>query len=150
MKLQVFKQHPNAIIPTVSEGNACFDLHAHLDPLDQVTIHPGQRHMVPTGLTMRIPNGYEVQVRPRSGLAAKSGITVLNTPGTIDSSYRGPVNVILINLSSAPYVVRSGDRIAQAKLSRVETFEIEGFEEMPEGFSSETSRGAGGFGSSGR
>ena len=112
---------------------------------EDVTLAPGQRRAVATGFALAIPHGYEVQVRPRSGLALKHGITCLNTPGTIDSDYRGEVKVILANLSDAPFEVRRGERIAQlvpaavlsAAFSEVETL-------------SETGRGAGGFGSTGR
>lgn len=123
-----------------TEGAAGMDVVAAED----VAILPGGRHAVATGFAMAIPHGYEVQVRPRSGLALKHGITCLNTPGTIDSDYRGEVKVILANLGDLPFEVRRGDRIAQlvpapvlrATLSLVETLE-------------ETARGAGGFGSTG-
>jgi len=123
-----------------TEGAAGMDVVAAED----VAILPGGRHAVATGFAMAIPHGYEVQVRPRSGLALKHGITCLNTPGTIDSDYRGEVKVILANLGDLPFEVRRGDRIAQlvpapvlrATLSEVETLE-------------ETARGAGGFGSTG-
>lgn len=110
-----------------------------------VTLDPGQRYAVATGFAIAIPEGYEVQVRPRSGLALKHGITCLNTPGTIDSDYRGEVKVILANLGSEPFEVRRGERIAQlvpALLLRANLREVEAL--------SETSRGAGGFGSTGR
>ena len=110
-----------------------------------VTLDPGQRYAVATGFAIAIPEGYEVQVRPRSGLALKHGITFLNTPGTIDSDYRGEVKVILANLGSEPFEVRRGERIAQlvpALLLRANLREVEAL--------SETSRGAGGFGSTGR
>jgi dUTP diphosphatase len=112
---------------------------------EDVTLAPGQRHAVATGFSMAIPEGYEVQVRPRSGLALKHGITCLNTPGTIDSDYRGEVKVILANLGSEPFEVRRGERIAQlvpAPVLRADFVEVATL--------SETSRGAGGFGSTGR
>jgi dUTP pyrophosphatase len=112
---------------------------------EDVTIDPGQRHAVATGFAIAIPEGYEVQVRPRSGLALKHGITCLNTPGTIDSDYRGEVKVILANLGSEPFEVRRGERIAQLVPAQVLAAT---FSEVPE--LNETNRGAGGFGSTGR
>lgn len=112
---------------------------------EDVTLAPGERHAVATGFAMAIPEGYEVQVRPRSGLALKHGITCLNTPGTIDSDYRGEVKVILANLGSEPFEVRRGERIAQlvpAPVLKADFREVEAL--------SETSRGVGGFGSTGR
>ena len=112
---------------------------------EDVTLAPGERHAVATGFAIAIPHGYEVQVRPRSGLALKHGITCLNTPGTIDSDYRGEVKVILANLGSEPFDVRRGERIAQlvpAPVLRADFHEVTSL--------SETSRGAGGFGSTGR
>ena len=112
---------------------------------EDLTLEPGQRHAVATGFAIEIPRGYEVQVRPRSGLAVKNGITCLNTPGTIDSDYRGEVKVILINLGQEPFEVRRGERIAQLvpapvlRADFVEATELSG-----------TERGAGGFGSTGR
>jgi dUTP pyrophosphatase len=112
---------------------------------EDLTIAPGQRHAVATGFAIAIPPGYEVQVRPRSGLALKHGITCLNTPGTIDEDYRGEVKVILANLGSEPFEVRRGERIAQLVPAAVLRAE---FREVPE--LSETGRGAGGFGSTGQ
>ncbi|MDQ3246953.1 MAG: dUTP diphosphatase [Pseudomonadota bacterium] len=112
---------------------------------EDVTLAPGQRHAVATGFAIAIPEGYEVQVRPRSGLALKNGITCLNTPGTIDSDYRGEVKVILANLGSEPFAVRRGERIAQlvpAPVIKAEFAEVDTLEQ--------TRRGAGGFGSTGR
>jgi dUTP pyrophosphatase len=112
---------------------------------EDVTLAPGQRHAVATGFAIAIPHGHEVQVRPRSGLALKHGITCLNTPGTIDSDYRGEVKVILANLGAEPFHVRRGERIAQlvpAPVLRAEFREVEAL--------SETDRGTGGFGSTGR
>ena len=109
-----------------------------------IKIDPLQRAIVPTGLFLEIPAGYEVQVRPRSGLAAKKGITVLNAPGTIDADYRGEVCVILVNLSSEPFVVEKGERIAQLVLSRPECIEWDECRRL-----SESERGDGGFGSTG-
>lgn len=112
---------------------------------EDLTLPPGQRHAVATGFAIAIPSGYEVQVRPRSGLALKHGITCLNTPGTIDEDYRGEVKVILANLGSEPFEVRRGERIAQlvpAPVLKAKFLEVHAL--------SETSRGAGGFGSTGR
>ncbi len=111
---------------------------------EPVTIAPGERTLVPTGLCFSIPEGYEIQVRPRSGLAAKNGVTCLNTPGTIDSDYRGEVKVILINLGSVPFVVNNGDRIAQLVVAPVTQGVFTAVEKLDE-----TERGAGGFGSTG-
>jgi dUTP pyrophosphatase len=126
-------------------GAAGLDLAAALEPGEVVEIAPGAVAMIPTGLTIAIPLGYEAQVRPRSGLAARHGITVLNSPGTIDSDYRGEVKVLLINHGSAPFPVRRGERIAQmvvAPVSRVQLVEVEALDA--------TERGEGGHGSTGR
>lgn len=119
------------------------DLRAHLDT--PITLQPLERALIPTGISIGIPEGYEAEVRPRSGLAVQFGVTVLNAPGTIDADYRGEVKVILINLGSNPFEIRRGDRIAQMvfkKVVRVNWLEVEG---LPE-----TERGEGGFGSTGR
>ena len=112
---------------------------------EELVLAPGQRHAVSTGFAIEIPHGYEVQVRPRSGLALKHGITCLNTPGTIDSDYRGEVNVILANLVQEPFEVRRGERIAQLVPAPVLYADFVEVEEL-----AETARGAGGFGSTGR
>ena len=112
---------------------------------EPIVLEPLQRAMVPTGIFMALPEGTEAQVRPRSGLAAKFGISVLNAPGTIDADYRGEVKVILVNLSSEPFTVNPGERIAQLVLARYERIE---WEEVD--FLDDTDRGAGGFGSTGR
>jgi dUTP pyrophosphatase len=120
------------------------DLRAAVPEDAPMTLAPGAWTMVPTGLTIALPAGYEAQVRPRSGLAAKYGITCLNSPGTIDADYRGEIKVILINLGQAPFVIRRGERIAQmviAPVTRAELVEVEVLDE--------TARGAGGFGSTG-
>ena len=114
------------------------------DNVEPVTIPPLGRALVPTGLYLEIPSGYEVQVRPRSGLAARKGVTVLNAPGTIDSDYRGEVCVILVNLGSEPFVVERGERIAQLVLARHEKIEWEAADSLEE-----SARGGGGFGSTG-
>ena len=118
------------------------DLRANLEA--PITLEPLQRCMVPTGLFMALPEGYEAQVRPRSGLAIKKGVTVLNTPGTIDADYRGEICVILVNLSSEPFVINDGERVAQMIISRYEQVEWEAVETLDE-----TERGAGGFGHTG-
>ena len=110
-----------------------------------VTLQPLERKLFPTGLFMELPAGYEAQIRPRSGLAMKHGITVLNTPGTIDADYRGEVGVILVNLSNEPFTIEPGERIAQMVIARHEQPEVVQVTEL-----SETERGAGGFGHSGR
>lgn len=128
-----------------THASAGLDLKAAVPDDQPVTLAPLGRALIPTGLTMAIPEGYEVQVRPRSGLALKHGITCLNAPGTIDADYRGEVGVILINLGSEPFVIRRGERIAQmvvAKLARMQWVETDGLDE--------TGRGSGGFGSTGR
>ena len=121
---------------------AGLDLKANIT--EPITLRSLERVLVPTGLKMEIPVGYEGQVRPRSGLAAKFGITVLNTPGTIDADYRGEVKVILVNLSNEPFVINPGERIAQIVFSKVEQAEL-----IPSLFLSETDRGEGGFGHTG-
>lgn len=129
-------------------GAAGADLCANLQPADRaggITLAPMQRAIIPTGLRVEIPEGYEMQIRPRSGLATKSGITLPNTPGTIDSDYRGPLGVPLINLGSEPFVVRHGERIAQAVIAPVLQASYEIVDSL-----SETGRGQGGFGSTGR
>jgi dUTP pyrophosphatase len=123
-------------------GSAGMDLSAAVD--GDVALAPGQRAMVPTGLSIELPEGFEAQVRPRSGLAAKNGITVLNAPGTVDSDYRGEINVVLINLGDAPFVVTRGMRIAQMIVARHERAVLVESETL-----SETARGAGGHGSTG-
>lgn len=123
-------------------ASAGMDVRAKLD--ESLTLKPFERALVKTGLFLEIPVGFECQVRPRSGLALKKGITVLNTPGTIDADYRGEVGVILINLSQEPVVIESGERIAQLVFARVEQANWEETTEL-----SSTDRGAGGFGSTG-
>jgi dUTP pyrophosphatase len=127
-----------------TSGAAGMDLRAAVPEGEPITLHPGARVMAPTGLCIALPEGFEAQVRPRSGLAAKSGVTCLNTPGTIDSDYRGEIRVILINLGPEDFVIRRGDRIAQmviAPVVQATWAEVESLDE--------TARGAGGFGSTG-
>lgn len=124
-------------------GSAGADIRAFV--AEDVVIKPLERAMIPTGLKIELPVGYELQIRPRSGLAAKNGITCLNTPGTIDSDYRGEIKVILINLGSEDFIVKNGDRIAQAVVAPVWQGNFIKVELL-----SDTERGAGGFGSTGR
>lgn len=132
-----------AVLPSYqTTGAAGADVCACLS--QPIVLEPGSRAMVPTGLSFEIPRGYEVQVRPRSGLAAKNGVTVLNSPGTIDSDYRGEVKVILINLGSEPFAISHGDRIAQLIVAPVEQARFHVVENL-----SSTERGQGGFGSTG-
>jgi len=128
-----------------SPGSAGFDLRAAVD--GEVVLRPGERLLVPTGLALEIPPGWEGQVRPRSGLALRHGIGIVNSPGTIDSDYRGEVGVILVNLGEAPFGLKRGDRIAQLVISRVEPVEWEEIEDA--GTLGESARGDGGFGSTG-
>jgi len=125
-----------------TSGSAGMDIRANL--LSPITLQPLQRYMVPTGLFIELPAGYEAQVRPRSGLANKQGITCLNSPGTIDSDYRGELKVILINLSSDEQTINHGDRVAQIIISKFEKVEWQQVQQL-----NETARGAGGFGHTG-
>lgn len=143
MRLQIVNKSNNAMPCYETVNSAGMDLRAYL-PDGELVIKPMQRALVPTGLFMEIPVGYEGQVRPRSGLAIKSGITVLNSPGTIDADYRGEVKVILINLSDTDFVIKSGDRIAQLVIAKHEQMEVVEVETL-----SDTERGAGGFGHTG-
>lgn len=142
MKVKIVNKSPWPLPAYATPQSAGVDLKAALE--EPVTLAPMGRAIVPTGLYLEIPAGYEAQVRPRSGLAAKRGITVLNAPGTIDADYRGEVGVILVNLSSEHFVIEPGERIAQmvfAAVERVEWVEAETLEE--------SERGTGGFGSTG-
>ena len=126
-----------------TQGSSGMDIRAAIK--EPLTLAPGERRLVPTGLKMAVPEGYEIQVRPRSGLALKSGITMLNTPGTIDSDYRGEVGVIMINLSHERFVVEPNDRVAQIVVCPVVRAEIKCVDQIED-----TSRSSGGFGSTGR
>jgi dUTP pyrophosphatase len=128
-----------------TDGSAGMDLRAAVPEDSPLVLRPGDRVLAPTGLAMALPQGFEAQVRPRSGLAAKHGVTCLNTPGTIDSDYRGEVKVILINLGPDDFVIRRGERIAQMIIAPV----VQATWELTESLD-ETGRGAGGFGSTGR
>ena len=144
MRVRIQRLDPDAFLPEYAHGpdeDAGMDLRA----LEDALLEPGEALTVRTGIAIELPAGYEAQVRPRSGLAAKSGVTVLNSPGTIDSDYRGEVKVILINHGAAAFTVTPGMRIAQMVVARVAHVTWEQTAELPE-----TDRGAGGFGSSGR
>ena len=130
IKLQTYK----------TSGSSGMDLVAYIK--NKITINPGKTAMVPTGIAVAVPKNYEIQIRPRSGLAAKKSISVLNTPGTIDSDYRGEIKIILINLSKKSYVVKSGDRVAQMILCPVAKGKLREVKNLPK-----TVRGKGGFGS---
>ena len=123
-------------------GAAALDLRAAVDA--EVTLHPGERKLIPTGIRIAIPEGFEGQVRPRSGLALKYGIALVNSPGTIDCDYRGPVQIIMANLGEDPFVIRRGDRIAQLVIAPVTRVVLEETDSLPE-----TERSSGGFGSTG-
>ncbi len=126
----------------MSAGASGYDVHAAVD--EPVEIAPGERRLIPTGFALAMPNGLEAQIRPRSGLAFKHGITTLNTPGTIDADYRGEVKVLLVNLGLEPFVVRRGERIAQMVFQTVPEIDLSEVRELDE-----TERGAGGFGHTG-
>ena len=126
----------------MSEHAAGMDLYAAVNP--EITIPAGEWKLVPTGISIALPEGYEAQVRPRSGLALKQGVSILNTPGTVDADYRGEVGVILMNHSQENLVIKRGDRIAQMIINKIERIEFEEVEELPE-----TERGDGGFGHTG-
>ena len=142
MKIQIVNRSHHPLPQYATALSAGLDLRANLET--PITIEPLQRVLVPTGLFMALPEGFEAQVRPRSGLAIKRGVTVLNTPGTIDADYRGEIGVILINLSQETFVVEDGERIAQMVIARHEQAQWDEVEVLDE-----TERGAGGFGHSG-
>lgn len=144
MEVKIINKSDNPLPAYETVNSAGMDLRAYL-PEGPVTLRPMQRVLIPTGLFMEIPEGYEGQVRPRSGLAIKNGITVLNTPGTIDADYRGEVKIILINLSDTDFVINSGERVAQIIFAKCEQMEVINVETL-----SETERGAGGFGHTGK
>ena len=142
-KIQIKKLSDAVLIPKYeTPGSSGMDIAAHI--AKNITIYPGEKALVPTGFSLAIPHGFEVQIRPRSGLAAKKSITVLNTPGTIDADYRGEVKVILINLSKEKFIVRNGERIAQMVVCPIAQVQLDEVKEL-----FETDRGSGGFGSTG-
>ena len=144
VKILVKRFGKNVKLPTYkTSGSSGMDLMAYIK--NKITIKPGKTVIVPTGIAVAIPRNYEIQIRPRSGLAAKKNISVLNTPGTIDSDYRGEIKIILINLSKKLFVVKSGDRIAQMILCPVVKGKLKEVKKLPH-----TTRGKGGFGSTGK
>ncbi len=143
MKVKIVNNSRHALPEYQTPLSAGLDIRANLD--ESVTLQPLERAMIPTGLFVELPEGCEMQIRPRSGLAAKHGITVLNSPGTIDADYRGEIKVILVNLSNQPFTIESGERIAQMIVARYEQIEWQAVEEL-----GATERGAGGFGSTGK
>ncbi len=143
MKVQIINKSKHALPAYATEQSAGVDLRANVN--EPITMQPLERKLIPTGLFISLPKGYEAQVRPRSGLAIKKGITVLNSPGTIDADYRGEICVILINLSKEPFVIEDGERIAQMVIARHEQAEWEEVQVLDE-----TERGAGGFGHTGK
>ncbi len=143
MILKIINKSTNPLPKYESAQAAGMDIRCNI--AEAVTLQPMERKLIPTGLFIELPVGYEAQIRPRSGLALKRGLTVLNTPGTIDADYRGEVGVILINLSGEPQTIEPGERICQMVIAKHETPEVVEVEEL-----SETERGEGGFGHSGR
>lgn len=144
VEIKIINISGNPVPEYATPGSAGLDLRAWL-PEEAVTLKPLERKLIPTGLFFEIPGGFEVQIRPRSGMAIKHGITCLNSPGTVDSDYRGEIKIILINLSSEPHTINSGDRIAQmivAKVEKAQLIEVEKLET--------TGRGEGGFGHTGK
>jgi|TARA_B100001540_G_scaffold299600_1_gene304253 dUTP pyrophosphatase len=142
MKLKILNKSNNELPNYATELSAGMDIRAFIEK--PISIKPLQRTMIKTGLYIELPEGYEAQIRPRSGLAFKNGVTVLNTPGTIDADYRGEIGVILINLSNASFIVKNGERIAQMVITKYQKINPIEVNEL-----TETSRGAGGFGSTG-
>jgi len=144
VKIAITNRCPDLPTPSrATEHASGFDLRAAVEvPL---SLGPGERALVPTGISIAIPPGYEGQVRPRSGLALKHGISIVNAPGTIDADYRGEIGVILVNLAKEPFLIERGERIAQLVIARVPECELEIVDSLDE-----TSRGTGGFGSTGR
>ena len=143
MKINIINKSSHDLPSYETIASAGMDLRAHIE--QDIILKPLERSIVPTGLYMALPLGYEAQVRPRSGLAAKYGLTVLNSPGTIDSDYRGEIGVILVNLSNADFTIKNGERVAQMVIAKHERAKWNPVQSL-----SETSRGAGGFGSTGR
>ena len=142
--VKIINKSDNPLPTYATGGSAGLDLQAYL-PMGPVTLEPMERTMIPTGLYPELPEGYEAQVRPRSGLSIKSGITVINSPGTIDSDYRGEIGILLINLSKEPFTIKSGDRVAQMVIAPYTQAELSEASEL-----SDTVRGSGGFGHTGK
>ena len=143
MKINIINKSSNALPHYETIASAGMDLRAHLE--NDIVLPSMARVIIPTGLFMELPVGYEAQVRPRSGLAAKHGLTVLNSPGTVDADYRGEIGVILVNLSNTAFTIKNGERIAQMVIAKHDRAEWEEVQSL-----SDTSRGTGGFGSTGR
>lgn len=142
VKVKIINKSENPLPQYSTKSSAGMDLRANLS--ESVLLKPLESKLIPTGIFIELPDGYECQIRPRSGLALKSGITVLNTPGTIDADYRGEIGIILVNLSSEPFVVNNGDRICQMVVARHSTVEWESVEVLEE-----SERSSGGFGHTG-
>lgn len=142
MKVKIINRSANPLPAYETPGSAGMDLRANIP--QQVELKPLERNLIPTGLFIELPNGHEAQIRPRSGLAVKKGLTLLNTPGTIDSDYRGEIKIIIVNLSDQVQVIEPNERIAQMIIAKYEKIEWELVEELEE-----TVRGAGGFGHTG-
>jgi dUTP pyrophosphatase len=143
VEIKIVNQSANPLPHYATEGSSGLDLRANIN--EPIKLRSLERTLVPTGLFMEIPQGYEAQVRPRSGLAIKHGLTCLNTPGTIDSDYRGEIKIVLVNLSFEPHIIEPGDRIAQLVLQKVEKVEWKQVDIL-----TETDRSQGGFGSTGK
>jgi dUTP pyrophosphatase len=142
MKIEIINNSQHELPQYATPQSAGLDLRANLE--ESITLKPLERRLIPTGLHLALPDGYEAQVRPRSGLAYKKGVTVLNAPGTIDADYRGDIGVILINMSNENFVVENGERVAQLVIAKYDQAEWNLVAEL-----SETNRGEGGFGSTG-
>src|SRR5665213_521896 len=142
MNIRIINRSKNNLPAYETMHAAGMDLRAHLD--ETITLKPMERRLIPTGLSMELPAGFEAQIRPRSGLAFKYGIGIVNSPGTIDADYRGEIKVLLINFSDQPFEINTGDRIAQMVISRHEKIEWQQVEIL-----NETARGAGGYGHTG-
>ncbi len=142
VKIQIINKGQQPLPAYATPQSAGMDLRANIDA--PIVLHPLERKLIPTGLYMALPSGYEAQIRPRSGLALKHGITVLNTPGTIDADYRGEIMVLLVNFSQEDFTVNAGERIAQMVIARHETAEFTVVETLDE-----TERGTGGYGHTG-
>ena len=143
VSVRIINKSANELPGYQTEHSAGMDLRAHL--AETTTLPPGQRKLIPTGLFIELPEGYEAQIRPRSGLALKHGITVLNSPGTVDADYRGEIMVLLINLSDVPFAIENGERVAQMIVSPYQQVRWQAVDAL-----TETQRGAGGYGSTGK
>lgn len=142
MQVKIINRSPYSLPHYETPGSAGMDLSAHID--GTITLHSLERKLIPTGIFIELPAGFEAQIRPRSGLSIKKGLSLVNSPGTIDSDYRGEIKVILVNLSDEPQTIEPGERIAQMVIARYERIAWQQVETL-----SDTERGAGGFGSTG-